>query len=187
MSFEVEVKYRTSDRATLVERLKALGAVPAGAVPQADAYLNHPARDFAQTNEALRVRRVGDFNHVTYKGPKRAGPTKTREEIEIPCGEGEDAYAKVVRLFESLDFRPIAVIRKWRHPFHLTYQGRAMEVVLDMAEGLGEFAEVEAIARDESDLPAAQDAVLNLARELGLTEVEPRSYLRMALEMKDDN
>ncbi len=56
-----------------------------------------------------------------------------------------------------------------------------MEVVLDRAEGLGDFAEVESLS-EERGLAEAQEAVLALARELGLTEVEPRSYLRMLLE-----
>jgi hypothetical protein len=38
------------------------------------------------------------------------------------------------------------------------------------------------LAATKSELPAAQAAVLALAQELGLTEVEPRSYLRMLLE-----
>ena len=184
MSYEVEVKYRTTDHSALVEKLTILGAVPAGAISQGDVYLSHPARDFARTNEALRIRRVGDSNRLTYKGSKQPGPTKTREEIEVPCGEGPGAFEQVARLFENLGFRPVAVIRKFRRPFHLSYQGRDLEVVLDEAEGLGLFAEVEAIARDQDDLPAAQDAVLKLAAALGLTEVEPRSYLRMSLEIR---
>ena len=42
--------------------------------------------------------------------------------------------------------------------------------------------EVETLARDSEDLPAAQHAVLECARALGLGDVEPRSYLRMTLE-----
>jgi adenylate cyclase class 2 len=72
-------------------------------------------------------------------------------------------------------------VRKVRRAFHLVRDGRPMEVVLDRAEGLGDFAEVEALAEDE-DLGSAQAAVLGLARELGLERVEPRSYLRMILE-----
>ena len=56
--------------------------------------------------------------------------------------------------------------------------------MLDRADGLGDFAEIETLAATESDLPAAQAAVLALANELGLTEVEPRSYLRMSLEAR---
>ena len=86
------------------------------------------------------------------------------------------------RLFANLGFQPVATIRKSRTTFHLTEQLRKIEVALDQAEGLGDFAEIETLAATESDLPAAQAAVLAVASQLGLTEVEPRSYLRMALE-----
>jgi adenylate cyclase class 2 len=182
MSFEVEVKFRTDRHDDLARRLGALGGEPAPRVAQEDAYLSHPARDFARTNEALRLRRVGQDNRITYKGPRLVGPTKTREEIELRFAAGADAFDELLRLFTNLGFRPVAVIRKMRQSYHLTYQGREMEVALDEAEGLGTFAEVEAFAATEDDLPEAQAAVLELARELGLTAVEPRSYLSMALE-----
>ncbi len=55
-------------------------------------------------------------------------------------------------------------------------------MVVDQAETLGDFAEVETLVADEPTCAAAQAAVLALAHELGLTELEPRSYLRMILE-----
>jgi|SRR5579883_2616509 len=182
MSFEVEVKYRVPSHAGLEGRLIALGGEGAPEVTQEDSYLNHPSRDFAQSNEALRLRRIGESNRITYKGPKHAGPTKTREEIEVPFAEGAGALDQMRRLFADLGFRPVAVIRKTRRTFHLKYRGMAVEVALDSAENLGDFVEVEAIAESAAGLPEAQAAVLDLARELGLTDVEPRSYLRMALE-----
>ena len=119
---------------------------------------------------------------MTYKGPRQAGPTKTREEIEVGFAAGADAHQQMRRIWELLGFRPVAVLHKRRQPYRLVRGGRAMAVVLDLAEGLGAFAEVETIAADAADLPAAQAAVLDLAQALGLTAVEPRSYLRMALE-----
>jgi adenylate cyclase class 2 len=187
MSYEVEVKYRTPDHAALADRLRALGGVAEPEIVHEDTYLSHPGRDFALTNEALRIRRIGEANRITYKGPRREGPTKTREEIEIGFTEGPEALDAMRRFFTNLGFRPVALVRKRRRPFHLTFQDCAIEVVLDEAEGLGHFAEVEAIAESESDLPAAQGVVLALARTLGLTEVEPRSYLRMTLEQRDRN
>jgi adenylate cyclase class IV len=59
-----------------------------------------------------------------------------------------------------------------------------MEVALDRVEGLGDFAEIEIVAETQSELAAAQAAVLTLAADLGLIEMEPRSYLRMALEVR---
>ncbi len=182
MSFEVEVKYREVDHRQLTAMLIERGASRRGAVDQEDVYLSHPARDFTASNEALRIRRVGEENRITYKGPRRSGPTKTREEIEIAVGSGPQAFGRLLRMFEVLGFRPVATVRKRRETFHLTFLEHELEVTLDLAEGLGDFAEIEAFARDEPDLPAAQQAVLALAGELGLTEVEPRSYLRMMLE-----
>jgi adenylate cyclase class 2 len=182
MSYEVEVKYRAVDHAQVLRHLMERGAVAAGATEQEDTYLSHPARDFAQTNEAFRIRRIGGENRVTYKGPRRDGPTKTREEIEVPFAPGADPFARSLRLFRRLGFQPVATIRKRRESFHLRFQDHDLAIALDVAENLGAFVEIEALATGEDDLPAAQQAVLALARLLGLTEVEPRSYLRMELE-----
>ena len=184
MSFEVEVKFRVADHDALRRRLLAQGAVEGAEVGHEDLYLAHPSRDFAQTDEALRLRRVGVENRVTYKGPKRGGPTKTREEVEIPFADGPAALADLRTIYERLGFRPVASIRKVRRPFEIEFRGRAMEVALDLAEGLGAFAEVETIAASEADLAEAQGAVLALAVEVGLSEVESRSYLRMTLESR---
>src|SRR5260370_12867455 len=176
MGYEVEVKFRLVDYDQLLRRLVQRGADREPAIDQEDTYLSHPSRDFAVTNEALRSRRIGPENRITYKGPRQSGPTKTREEIEIILASGDMACGQLQRLFENLGFRPVATIRKSRTPFHLTQQGLDIEVALDRARGLGDFAEIEALAAHESELPAAQAAVLALAVELGLTEVEPRSY-----------
>jgi adenylate cyclase, class 2 len=185
MSYEVEIKFRVDGHDDVAQRLAEMGGEPATASDQEDVYLSHPARDFAQTGEALRLRSEGGSNRITYKGPRQGGPTKTREEIEIAFAEGDEARERMRRLWGLLGFRPVAVLHKRRQSFHLLeHQGRALEVVLDAAEDLGTFVEVEAIAADAVDLDAAQAAVLVLARSLGLTEVEPRSYLRMALERR---
>lgn len=184
MSFEVEVKFRVGSHDDVLRRLTELGARAGSAVRQEDAYLAHPARDFAQTNEALRIRRIGEENRVTYKGPRRTGPTKTREEIEIAFTRGDAAFEQLSRLFANLGFKPVAVIRKRRQTFQLTHRSHDVEVGLDTADELGEFAEVEAIAATEDDLSAAQDVVQEVAQTLGLSDVEPRSYLRMYLEKR---
>lgn len=182
MSYEVEVKYRSVDHDHLARSLVDLGAVPGAALDQQDLYLNHPARDFAATHEAFRIRRLGNENRITYKGPRHAGPTKTRREIEIAFETGDNSFGRLLDLFVLLGFRPVATIRKRRESFHLTYHECELEIALDSTENLGVFAEIEALAATEADLPAAQAAVLALAESLGLTEVEPRSYLTMALQ-----
>src|SRR4051794_35303460 len=182
MSFEVEIKFREVDHGDLKARLARRGAQAGATIDQEDLYLSHPARDFARSGEVLRLRREGECHKITYKGPRQGGPTKTREEIEIGYDASGDNPLRMRRLWEQLGFRPVALLHKQRRPFHLVHQGRAIEVVLDLAGDLGAFAEVETIAHDDADLPAAQAAVLDLAQQLGLTEIEPRSYLRMTLE-----
>ncbi len=95
---------------------------------------------------------------------------------------GDAAFGDLQRLFANLGFRSVATIKKSRTTFHITQNGVALEVALDRADDLGDFAEIEAVAATEADLPAAQSAVLALARRLGLSDVEPRSYLRIFLE-----
>ena len=182
MSYEIEQKYRCPDHEGVATKLLALGAIHRPSVRQEDTYLAHPSRDFAQTGEALRIRRVGDDNAVTYKGPKHSGPTKTRRELEIPFAKGEQHLDKLRQLFESLGFRPVLTVCKVRTPYHLTYEGRSIEVVLDDADGLGTFVEVEAMVEAQEDLSGAQKAVIAVSKALGLMDPEPRSYLRMALE-----
>lgn len=181
MGYEVEIKYRVADHKSLESHLISLGAVAGTPVEQADAYLAHPSRDFSETHEAFRIRREGELNCLTYKGPKHAGPTKTREEIEIAFASGPEAFDQMERLCLALGFRPVATVRKSRRPFRLVVDGVSLEVTLDNAIDLGTFAEVEALAETAEALPQAQAAVLMLASMLELTEVEPHSYLRLLL------
>src|SRR3954470_9352312 len=102
MGYEVEMKFRGADHAELARRLAGLGAEAGPAIDQEDVYLSHPARDFARTNEALRLRRAGSDNRITYKGPKRGGPTKTREEVEVPLAPGRETLEQMARVFENL-------------------------------------------------------------------------------------
>lgn len=184
MAFEIENKYRVADLDAVLEKVEALGGQFTGPVPNEDLYLNHPARDFAASGEAFRVRREGDSVKLTYKGPKLGSEVKTREEIEIEVGSGDGAVADFRQLFRKLSFVEVAHVRKDRRTAEVDRSGRILHVTLDRAEELGDFVEIETIANDEGDLPSAQWAVQGLAAELGLFDVEPRSYLRMLLEKR---
>src|SRR5262245_63874064 len=114
---EIEVKYRVDDFAGLERSLAKLGAKQVEERDDADAYFNAPHRDFVQTDEALRVRRIGPRNMVTYKGPRIDKQTKSRTEIEVPLAEGPEADADFQRLLTLLGFRPTAVVRKHRRVY----------------------------------------------------------------------
>src|SRR3954468_18985093 len=84
MQYEVEQKHRVTDEAALMARLRESGGHLETSIEQSDQYFAHPCRDFAKTDEALRIRKVEAKAFVTYKGPKLDTTTKTRREIELP-------------------------------------------------------------------------------------------------------
>ena len=181
---EVEMKFPGADFAVAERRLAEWGAAADAGVTEADHYFNAPDRDFARTDEALRLRRIGRANFVTYKGPKRGTRGKTRTEVEVPLAEGDAVADDFRRLLVHLGYRPVAVVTKHRRLFHLRRDGFDLEVCLDEVDGLGRFAEVE-IRAPEEQAEAAQEVLRQTAADLGLPEKEERrSYLELLLRAR---
>lgn len=178
---EIEQKFRVPDHAAVRAALDRLGAPPDAGHVESDHYFDAPDRDFAATGEAFRLRVVEPANVLTYKGPKLPGPAKTRVEIELAVEPGYAGTEKTVTMLKRLGYRPVRVVRKSRASARLCRDGFAVTVCLDEVFQVGRFVEVEVLA-DEPRSAAAQAAVLAVAAELGLTDPEPRSYLRMLLE-----
>jgi adenylate cyclase class 2 len=180
MHFEVEQKHRIDDREALIAKLAERGAVLGPAVVQVDQYFAHPARDFAQTDEALRIRTLGGASIITYKGPKLDSTTKTRRELELPLDAGDVGGRRFAGLLATLGFRPVAIVRKRRRTFHLDHEGHQVEGALDAVDSVGVYVELELMA-NEAELPLAQRIVASLASELDLGPSERRSYLELLL------
>lgn len=178
--YEVELKFPVADVGLIVSQIAAWGAIPGSEQLQVDQYFNHPGRDFAKTNEAFRLRRIGDENRLTYKGPVLDTRTKMRREIEFPIASGAAAADQCREMLVLLGFRPVREVRKSRVPFQYTEAGREFEIAVDLVEQLGSFIEIESQA-GEADRSAARDAILELAERLELTQPEPRSYLSLLL------
>jgi adenylate cyclase class 2 len=177
---EVEVKYHVDDWDEVRQLLQEWGADMEEPREDIDQYFNAPDRDFAQTDEALRIRRIGHGNYVTYKGPKTDTQTKTRTEIEVPLAPGDSAAVEFGRLLMQLGYSPVAVVKKRRVVCHLHRESFNMEVCLDDVEGLGKFVELEILAPPEN-LEPARALLLKTAQDLGLRHSERRSYLEMLL------
>lgn len=62
MKYEVEKKFPVDDLNEVVAKLEELSATFSEPVVQVDRYFAHPVRDFASTDEALRIRSVGTEN-----------------------------------------------------------------------------------------------------------------------------
>lgn len=183
MKYEVEQKFRVPDLGRLERLLSVRGIDVASPQEQSDTYFAHPSRDFATSDEALRIRRCQTENRLTYKGPKIDRHTKTRREIELPLPSGQAYVDQWTQLLEALGFRLVAVVHKRRRAADIPWQQRQIELCLDEVEGLGAFAELELLAEPE-ELDAAREAVGALAADLQLTQTERRSYLELLLDAR---
>lgn len=204
--YEVEQKYPVVDPAAFEARLRSAGAAWHGDVEQVDRYFGHPSRDFAATDEALRLRSTSDGVVITWKGPRLDAAAKTRREIELPLTEAAvPAAAKAeaavpaaalaeaaapalpratldrwTELLEALGFRRVREVAKRRRLATVAWDGAAVEVAVDHVAGLGDFVEFE-LQADAAGIDRAATRVESLARHLGCTHPEPRSYLEMLL------
>ncbi|RMG33129.1 MAG: class IV adenylate cyclase [Planctomycetota bacterium] len=187
--YEVEMKFPAAsqrvplDRAGFTARMAALGAQRIGVQTERDVYFAHPCRDFARTDEALRLRRVGNDWQLTYKGPLVDSETKTRTELQTRL---DAAAADTVRgILERLGFRPVREVRKRRELWAIEHAGRRFTISWDEVDELGRFVEIETLA-DERQRAEATAALKRLAETLGLTHSERRSYLCLLLEQDAD-
>jgi adenylate cyclase class 2 len=177
---EVELKYALTNAPTFGDKFASLGARKQATLVEEDQYFNAPDRDFGSTDEALRLRKVGSANILTYKGPKKELSSKTRTEIEVMLAEGDDNAKRCAELLSHAGFRPTRVVRKTRTKYEWDHQGFPVTASIDDVDGLGQFIELEILV-SEPDMGRARDVLLKLADSFGLAHQERRSYLEMLL------
>jgi len=198
---EIEQKFRLPDPAGLELRLVQMGATELRSEVHADTYFRHPSKDFAQTREALRIRRVTSpaadtaivpgisgkgtssmqETFVTYKGPYSSSGVKARPELQWRIDPSDPDGQNQEMLLKHLGFSPVMTVRKSRRSFSAPLDGQFLVVTIDDAEGIGTYAEIEMLASDHAEVPACRELVARLAVFLDLREPEKRSYLAMAL------
>jgi adenylate cyclase class 2 len=192
--YEVEMKVRAGSD-DVRARLREAGASRSRVVFQEDTYYDAPHREFAATDEALRVRREAELGEgaprgveavrdaledgvfdarVTYKGPLVDDESKTREEFETGVADG----ATMARVFSELGFSPAATVAKRREFWTLD----GVTVTVDDVAGLGGFVEAET-ETDEAGVEDARERVADALRALDLDPDEQirTSYLGMLL------
>jgi adenylate cyclase class 2 len=164
---EVEVKARSAPG--IEEKILDLGGELMGVESHLDLYLSSPSRDFARTDEALRIRVKEGGAHLTYKGPKLDSETKSRRELTVRVDDPEALEA----ILESVGFFRAAVVKKRRTKYAL---GEAV-LCIDEVQGLGTFIEVELSGGD--DWLAQKRTALEILAKLGLSESIRESYLEL--------
>lgn len=171
MALEIEVKAYADDLKRVQENLKKMGALFVEELYETDTYYSHPSRDFAETDEALRIRVAGGKSYLTYKGQKIDLKSKTREEIEVELDNADTAKHVLMRL----GFNPVADVKKVRK----VYQLDTFDICLDTVDNVGTFVEVETSGENVKEL---RDRALTLLEILGLEKRERKSYLELLLE-----
>jgi len=188
-AYEVEAKYSLDDIEAFERQLVRLGAERGTVERQTDRYFNHPCRDFAQTDEACRIRSVGNAsgtaceNYLTYKGPLLDSQTKTRSELEQRFADGVESSQRLTQMLFILGFREVPIIKKLRQHWHLCRAGRDFTIAIDTVEELGSFVEIETLV-EGNDWTTPRDSTLELAKQLDCHDSIRQSYLQLLLEKR---
>jgi adenylate cyclase class 2 len=173
MHIEIEAKLKLARRpggvdslSKVVRRLKAVGAKFIGKCLQTDTYFDDGKSSLRKSDIALRIRRqlisatrMADKGRkeqimVTFKGPKRKGRFKQRQEIQFEVSD-----ARLAETFlTALGYKKALVFQKKRQVWLLG----GCEVAMDELPFLGSFVEIE--GPDEKRIAAVQ-------KKLGLSDL----------------
>ncbi len=181
---EVEQKFWIDDALRLQDLLLSHGAIEGMAEDHCDRYFNHPSRDFSETSEALRIRRIDGIAHITYKGAKLPGSVKARTEMEWCLAPGDADGSLTEKLWITLGFRPVAIVSKQRRVFQCHAFGDDLTVTIDQVAEVGLFSEIELVVASENDVDRARARIVAVSRQLQLQRVESQSYLSLLLKQQ---
>ena len=139
MTLEIEAKIKVENHDAVAQRLSELGACFIAEQTQCDAYFLDAESKLARRGCGLRLRtQTADAKTVailTFKGPRKPGPYKTRPEYETPVADSK----AMLRILEGLGFRNGLTVAKTRSLWELD----GCMVCLDTVPPLGCFVEVE--------------------------------------------
>ena len=165
MHIEIEAKLKVDSLAKAARRLKALGAELLRVSVHTDTYFDDDKKSFIKSDKALRLRCMltgqKEKAALTFKGPRRRGHFKQRQEIQF-----EVDNAKSAEMFlEAIGYKKSLVYQKKRCLWRLG----GCEVALDELPLLGTFVEIE--GPDEKKIATVQ-------KKLGLSDLPhiPESY-----------
>jgi adenylate cyclase class 2 len=174
---EVEIKCRINNPEEVAEKLiQEFNAKMVKTVFQKDFYLQHPSRNFEETDEAIRIRDSDEGVQLTYKGPKIDALSKTREELCVNV----DNFETTLKIFERVGFLPIAWVVKSRIIFQL--EGNIIASI-DKVQDLGNFIELESEVEDYNQVETKRENLFSILDKLGLSRenTERRSYLELIM------
>ena len=156
--------------------------VPYEEIEQRDVYFQSPIKDFHQTDEALRIRKIEskgkkEIVEVTYKGPKIGPMMKIREELTFTTVQ----YLNAVNVFERLGYTIVTEIKKRR----INWKKKSITISLDEVKDLGTYIEAEMIVSKKSnDISIGKEEIITFLRKIfpkWSGKEERNSYLELLI------
>lgn len=182
MMTEIEAKFKIHNPAEVRGKLLSCQAKHIQTVLQEDTYLDTDERRLYRNDTGLRLRTVKKINPkdpddkqittLTYKGPRRKGDLKIREEQEIIVNSADTALAILARL----GYHPTISFQKRRESFTL----KNARIELDELPQMGSFLEIE--ADDEQTVQSVRE-LLGLANSPTIT----KTYAELVAEYLNRN
>ncbi len=178
MAIETELKLRVESHELLRERLTASGATFIRKVVETNCIFDRLDGMLQRHGCGLRVRSMVDAEGrpqpalFTFKGPRRVGDLKTREELEVEVENADELSA----ILERLGFHSVLCYQKRRESWRLG----DCEVDLDEPACLGLFVEIEG---------PTSAAIRTTQQTLGLSGARPIaiSYVGMLIAYCEAN
>jgi adenylate cyclase, class 2 len=142
MALEIEAKMKVADLEAVRARLAELHADRRSAVLEINNFFDTSDSSLLAADQGLRVRQARPISGdggvkatITFKGPRRRGPLKSREEIELVVDRADVAE----ELIQRLGLSRVLSFEKRRESWML----QDCHVELDELPMLGSFVEVE--------------------------------------------
>lgn len=143
MSIEIEAKLGVPSLDPIRARLHEVGAERVGSVVEMNTFFDTDDRSLLAADKGLRLRQARDASApkaepkstLTYKGPRRHGQLKNREEIEL----GIIGDRALTDLLGALGYSRVLTFEKRRESWKLN----GCSVELDELPHLGTFVEIE--------------------------------------------
>lgn len=178
---ELKVKYKPSQKTSLLQYLEEENYEYVSCEEQIDEYYNHPCRDFKETDEALRIRTIidqekyKDWSVLTYKGKNYSSTGQSRTEIESEISDG----TAVKEILEKLGFVLAASVCKRR----CTYRKKGIIICLDEVKDLGHYLEIEIMCQECME-KETQERLYEILEKFPLSDftIEHETYLDMLMQ-----
>lgn len=172
MAVEIEAKMKVPNHAATRQRLVELGAKSVSSQLETNMFFDTEDRSLLTADKGLRLRVNRDATTatekyvITYKGPRKPGALKSREELELVV----DNAAAAEQLLTALGYRRVLQFEKRRESWDL----ENCHVELDELPHLGVYVEIEG---------PSEPAVMRVREALGLSKqaLLKTSYVAMLL------